>query len=215
MIITPALSLLLILPTTSKHPPSNEANNTRNLPRRQLLQLRQIPIKNIRIPPISITIRILPNSLIRPPTRNSPRTTPIPRQHKRTSATEGSTITRAGTPPVIRAVDERVAASLAVVGGDEALDPGDHGGGGEAVAGGAVGVVFDVEHPREGDAVAGPAAAVGEEEGRLRCAGGFVRVGEVVAAPDEAGVCGAGVVGGEFGVFYCGAFCCLGERVGS
>ena len=81
-----------------------------------------------------------------------------------------------------------------MVGGHEIRDPGHHGRGREAVAGRARGVVLDVEHARQGDAVAGPAAAVGEEEVGLRGAGARVRVGEVVPAADEAGGRGAVVV---------------------
>lgn len=99
-------------------------------------------------------------------------------------------IARALAPPIIRAIDDGVARRSAVIRAHETLDPSDHGGGGETVAGRARGVVFDVEHAGEGDAVVGPAAAVREEVGRLRRAGGFVGVREVVAAADEA--CGGG-----------------------
>ena len=59
-----------------------------------------------------------------------------------------------------------------MIGVDETFDPGYHSGGTEAVARGAVRVVFDVEHPGEGDAVRGPAPTVSEEEIRL-CGLGF------------------------------------------
>lgn len=49
------------------------------------------------------------------------------------------------------------------------LDPAHHRGGGEPVAGCAVGVVLDVQHAGEGDAVSGPAAAVGEAGWWARC----------------------------------------------
>ena len=88
----------------------------------------------------------------------------------------------------------------------ETLDPGDHRGGAQPVAGRSRRVVFDVEHAREGDAVRGPAAAVGEEEVRLGRAGAGVRVCEVVAAADEAGGGGARVVRGEGGVDVGGSF---------
>ena len=51
-----------------------------------------------------------------------------------------------------------------MVRGHEIGDPRHHGGLAQAVAGGAGRVVFDVQHARERDAVAAPAAAVGEEE---------------------------------------------------
>ncbi len=97
-----------------------------------------------------------------------------------------------------------------MVRGDEVCDPGNHSGGAEAVAGCARGVVFDVEHAGEGPAVGGPAAAVGEEEGRLGGAGAGGRAGEVVAAAEEGGAGGAGVVLGEGGVDVSGAFGGLG-----
>ena len=81
-----------------------------------------------------------------------------------------------------------------MVGVDEVFDPGYHGGMAEAVTGRARGVVFDVEHARQGDAVLGPAAAMGEEVVGLGSAGAGVGVGEMVAAADESGFGGAGVV---------------------
>lgn len=98
-----------------------------------------------------------------------------------------------------------------MVRGHEVGDPGDHGAGAEPVAGRARGVIFDVEHAGEGAAVGGPAAAVGEEEGRLCGAGAAVWVREVVAAAEEAGGGGAGVVLGEGGVDVAGAFGGLGS----
>lgn len=86
-----------------------------------------------------------------------------------------------------------------MVGVNEVLDPGHHRRGGEAETGCAGGVVLDVEHAGEGDAILGPAAAVGEEIGCLRGAGGGTGVGKVVAAADKARVGGAGVLGGEGG----------------
>lgn len=78
----------------------------------------------------------------------------------------------------------------------EAADPSYHLRGGES---GAVGD-FEVEHAGEGDAVFRPAAAVGDEEGGLGGAGGGAGLGEVVAAADEVGVCGAAVMGRELWV---------------
>jgi hypothetical protein len=93
-----------------------------------------------------------------------------------------------------------------MVRGHEICDPGDHGGGAEAVAGCARRIVFDIEHAGEGPAVGGPAAAVGEEEGCLCGAGAGGGVGKVVAAAEEGGAGGAGVVRGERGVDVAGAF---------
>lgn len=94
---------------------------------------------------------------------------------------------------------------------DEIRDPAHHRRGAEAVAGRARRVVLDVEHAGQGDAVGGPAAAVGEEEIRLGGAGGGGGACEVVAAPDERGGCGAGVVRGEGGV---GVGCAFGGLMG-
>lgn len=178
--------------------------------RRQVLQPRQPTVEDIAIPAISIRIRILPNSLIRPTTRNRARSSrAIPRQDQGTRGVESRAVARAGDPPIIGAVDHRVPRRLAVVGVDEILDPVDHRRLGEAVARGAVGVVFDVQHAGEGDAVAGPPAAVREEEVSLRGAGAGVRVGEVVTAADQAGGRCASVVRGEAGVNVRCAFGCL------
>ena len=65
-------------------------------------------------------------------------------------------------PPIIGAVNHRPSSRFRVVRIHETLDPRYHRGVGQPVAGCAGGVVFDVEHAREGDPVCGPAAAVGE-----------------------------------------------------
>ena len=96
-----------------------------------------------------------------------------------------------------------------MIGVNEARDPSDHGRLAEAIARGARGVVLDVEHAGERDAVTGPAAAVREEEVGLRRAGAEIGVGEVVAAADETGAGGAGVVGGEGGILVGCSFCSL------
>lgn len=119
---------------------------------------------------------------------------------------EGCAVARARGPPIVGAVDQRISRRLAVVGVDEILDPGDHGGLGEAVTGRARGVVFDVQHAGEGDAVARPATPVGEEVVGLRRAGAGVGVREVVAPADQAGGRGPAVVGGKAGVNVAGAF---------
>lgn len=216
MIYQDCIISLVDISTASKklHPSSSPIYPTS--PSRQLLQIRQRPIKNITIPPISITVLILPNGLKRPTPRNSPRASgAIPRQHQGTRRVKGRAVARARGPPIVGAVDHRISRRLAVVGVDEILDPGYHGGFGEAVAGRARGVVFDVEHAGQGDAVAGPAAAVRDEVVGLRRAGAGVGVGEVVASADEACGCSAVVVGAEAGVDVAGAFGCLRSRQSS
>lgn len=55
-------------------------------------------------------------------------------------------------------------------------------------------------HTRKGDAIATPAAAVGEKEVGLRSAGGRSRLGKVVTTANEPGLGGASVVLTEFGI---------------
>ena len=93
---------------------------------RQFLQIIQTPIKEIRVPTIRITIRILPNSLIPPATGNRPRATPIPGQHKRTIPTKSIAIPRARSPPIIRAINQRPPATQALILVDETRDPANH-----------------------------------------------------------------------------------------
>lgn len=107
---------------------------------------------------------------------------------------EGVGVARAGRPPRRVGVDQGVHAGLGVVGVAEVLDPGDGGAGREHA------VALEVEHAGEGDAVTGPAAAVGEEVVRLRGTRARVQVGEVVAAADQASIGGTAVMGAETGV---------------
>lgn len=95
-------------------------------------------------------------------------------------------------PPASGGVDHGVATRGSLVGLAELLDPGGHGGRGEAVAAG-----LEVEHTRQGLAIAGPAAAVGNEVLGLGLAGAGAWLGEVVSAADELGIRGAGVVFAE------------------
>lgn len=152
----------LILP-----PPLKNTQSTA----RQFLQPGQPPVENIAIPPIRILRILLPNRLIPPPPRHRPRSrSTIPRQHERARAAKSRTIPRTRHPPAIGSINQRPAARAALVRVDEIADPGHHAGLREPVAGLARGgrVVFHVEHAGQGDAVGGPAAAVREEEGRLR-----------------------------------------------
>ena len=77
---------------------------------------------------------------------------------------ERRALARALTPPVVGGVNQGVARRLGMVLRHEALDPSDHGRLAQTVAGGAAGVVLYVEHAGQCDAVARPAAAMGEEE---------------------------------------------------
>ena len=114
------------------------------LPSSQFLQLCQIAIKNIRIPAVRITIRILPNRLKRPPARNRSRRAPIPRQHQRTIPRKTLRVPRARAPPVVCAVDHRPPGGQGVVLVYKVRDPGDHARGGEPVTCCSGRVVLDV-----------------------------------------------------------------------
>lgn len=109
-------------------------------------------------------------------------------------------VTGALGPPASGGVDHGVATLGSLVGLAEFLDPGGHGGRGEAVAAG-----LEIEHARQGLAIVGPAAAVGDEVLCLGLAGAGAGLGEVVSAADEFGLGGAGVVGAEDGVGVGGA----------
>lgn len=192
------------LPETKQHPSTHLRTLSKSL------QPIQASVEHIRVATIRIRIRILPNSLIRPATRDRSDGAGPPGQHERVGRREALGVARALVPPRVVGVDHGVAARLGVVAVREGLDPGHHGRGGEAEAGGLAGNGLEVDHARQGDAVVGPAAAVGEEVIGLGGAGGGVRVGKVVAAADEAGVGGAGVVGGKLGVGVGGSFGGLG-----
>jgi len=110
----------------------------------QLLQTSNIPIEYICIPAICVSVRILPNSLIRPSTRNRPNGATVARQNQWACGMEGCAPTRACAPPVIGAVDHGVASRLGVVCIDKILDPRNHRSLTQAVAGRAGRVVLDV-----------------------------------------------------------------------
>lgn len=74
------------------------------------------------------------------------------------------------------------------------MDPSNHARRTQPVAGRARWVVLDIEHARQGDAVIGPAAAVGQEEIRLSCSRTGVRMSKVVTATNETSVGCADVV---------------------
>ena len=164
------------------------------LPRCQLLQRRESSIENIRITAIGIRICILPDSLVRPTTRNCANGTTIPCQDKWTCGIESSAISRASGPPIIRAVDHRVASSLGMIGADKALNPGNHCRCAQTIAGSAVGIVLNVQHPWQGDAVARPSSAMGKEVSGLGGAGACVGMRKMVSAADEACICCSGIM---------------------
>ena len=82
----------------------------------------------------------------------------------------------------------------------EVLDPAHHRTSAQPITRRPAGVVLDIEHAREGDAIAGPVPAVLDEVLRLCGARRVIGVGEVVGPADEVRGGGAVVVGGEGGV---------------
>lgn len=158
-------------PSTAE-PSSGLASNTTNfpglasnvrpssqlrLPRRQLLQIRQRSIEDIAVTTIGIRITVLPNRLKRPPTRNRTRSSgTISRQHERRLRVKSVAIPSTGDPPIIRGIDHRPPARLAMIRVHEIRDPVHHAGFGETVTCPALGsgAVLHVEHTGEGSAVA-------------------------------------------------------------
>lgn len=186
-----------------------EANRLRAALTRALgksLKTVQAAVEHVGITTIGIGIRVLPNSVNRPAAGQGADSARPSGQHERVRGRERLGVAGALVPPRVVGVDHGVAARLGVVAVGEGLDPADHGRGRQAEAGGLARDRLQVDHARKSDAVVGPAAAVGEEVIGLGGAGGRVRVRKVVAAADEAGGGGAGVVGGELGVGVCGSF---------
>lgn len=95
-----------------------------------------------------VTVRVLPDGIIPPTSRELPDRTGIASNNERTGSGELATVSRARFPPTCGSVDQGVAASARVIGVDKVGDPIDHAGRGETVAGGAAGVILHVEHAR-------------------------------------------------------------------
>ena len=57
--------------------------------------------------------------------------------------------------------------------------------------------IFDVEGARKRDTIATPTSTVGGEPTGLDSTGGLIGKGEVVAATNETGLCGASILGRE------------------
>ena len=95
----------------------------------KFLQPGQIPVELIRIATVSVTIRILPDGLVRPAAGDGAGRAPIPGQHQRARSAELARIPGANRPPVIGAVNQWITPCLGVICGNEVRDPGDHGGG--------------------------------------------------------------------------------------
>ncbi len=128
------------------------------------LQVVFTSIPDIRVSAVAIRIRVLPEALVGPATRNGAHRAGITSQDEWIVMAKGSTASGAGIPPICRCVNHRIPTGLAFVCLAKVLDPGDHGRGTQAVAGGSRGVVLDIEHPRKGDAIIRPTSTVSQEE---------------------------------------------------
>lgn len=169
------------------------------LGRSKLLQALLTAIPDIRVATKLIRIGILPDR-VRIPSLRRASSRPGPAGKDKRVLPKVPVVTGALGPPAGGGVDHGVATRGSLVCLAEFLDPGGHGGRGEAVAAG-----LEIEHARQGLAIAGPAAAVGDEVLGLGLAGAGAGLGEVVSAADELGLGGAGVVGAEDGIGVGGA----------
>ena len=118
----------------------------------ELLEVVQSAVPDVRVATIGIAIGVLPERLIRPSARNGAHRARVPSQDERTLG-ERFAVARAGVPPVSGGIDHRIPAGAALVGVDEIGNPRHHLRGAKSVACGAIGVVLDVQHTGEGDAV--------------------------------------------------------------
>ena len=90
------------------------------------LQRILITIPQIRITAVGVRVRVLPEALVRPASRNSANGASVLSKHQRVVTAERSAISCAGAPPIGSTVDHGVSTSLAVVGFSKVLDPGNH-----------------------------------------------------------------------------------------
>lgn len=162
---------------------------------------------------MSILLRVLPETLEGPTAWDGSHRRAIASQDQGIVLAERCDPASAGVPPVGRGIDHGVSSGFGLVGLAKVLDPSDHGGFAESVAGWTGWVVFDIQHARESLAIIGPASTVGKEIGSLGGTGATVWVGEVVAATDQTGVGGSCVVTVELLVDVGGAFCRLSRSL--
>lgn len=163
----------------------------------KLLQASNIAIEDIRITTPRTLIAILPNSLSRPPPRNSTRRTGITRQHQRRRILKRLAISSTRRPPRRIGIQHRIPSSLRMIRISKLLYPRHHSSMRQAPALGMALLRLEINHSRERDAILGPTAAILNEE--FSFGGCFVLtgVGEVVCATDELCFSSATVVLGE------------------
>lgn len=154
---------------------------------------------------------VLPESVEAPVSGNLTSRGGVSSEDKRALLAKGSAVACASLPPISSGVDKRVLGSSSLVGLDKVGDPVDHGTGRETVAGSAAGVVLNVEHTGEGDAVTAPATTVLEEVVGLSSARRRGGLGKVVTTTDQAGVGGIGVLLAESGRFVASALSSLDD----
>lgn len=169
----------------------------------KLLQTSKITIEDIRITTPRTLIAILPDSLSRPPARNSARRTSIPCQNQRRRILERLAISRTRRPPRRIGIQHRIPRSLLMIGIRKLLYPRHHARVRQAPALRMALLRLEINHARQRDTILGPAPAVLDEEFSLGGCFVLAGVGEVVCAADEFGLGGAGVVLGEGLVCEC------------
>lgn len=171
-----------------------------------LLELGVITVEDLRVATESVLVAVLPEALERPVVRDGAGRRSISSKRKRALVTKAGSVASASVPPVSSGVKNWILRGGSPVRLSKVRDPSNHLAVREAVAGRAVGVVLDIKHAGEGNAVARPAAAVLEEVVGLHGTRGDVGTGKVVAAANEAGVGGADVVVAKGRVDEAGAF---------
>lgn len=166
-------------------------------------------IPDVRVATVSVGVRILPEALVGPTTRDGTHGAGVASQDERIVLAKGSAASSASIPPIGSGIDHRVSTRLAPIRLAKVFDPGDHRRCAQPVAGRAGGIVFNVQHSRQGNAIVGPPSPVSQEEIGLGGARAGVGVGKVVATTDEPSIRGTGVMARKATVNVSGAFGCL------
>jgi len=134
-----------------------------------LLELSQIAVKDIGVATIGVAVAVLPESLKWPSAGDGTRRGVVVRKDERRLAGEGCRVSSAVLPPVCSGIDQWVDANGRVVGIDKISNPSDHGRRREAVAGITAGIVLNIEHTGQGDAITGPSTTMCQEIRCLSC----------------------------------------------
>lgn len=175
----------------------------------QPLQSSQVTVEDVRVTPVGIRVRVLPDGLIWPAAGNGARSARISGQHEWVRVDKGVRVAGASRPPRWISVQQGVGTRPGLVPVAKGLDPGDHSSLREAPATGIAACIFEVKHTWQCDAVVGPPAAMGNEVIGLDCTCSLTGVGKVVGATDKPGIGGSSVVGVELGIDIVVALCRL------